>query len=362
MLNDAILEHLIIALIIIVASGLFGKLLKFLFGSVLRKLFLLTKTTLDDRILDVIQSRVVPLSIIGGIYVGIREMRKVLTPEHVTHNQILEYIGIALFLVLVIVLTRLISRIIETTFEWYFSEVARRTDGSVASTFVPLVSRIIDIVLFLIAGVIILDHFGINIGSLLVSLGVGSLAVALAAQETVANMIAGFVILIDQPFRPGDRIRLPSGEEGDSVEIGLRSTRILNYDNNLVVIPNSELVKNLIVNFSFPNRAMRIVVEVSVGHGTELEKVKKILLLLAASHPDVLKEPVPEVFLMACGETGVTFRLACRTADFKKKFAIETTLREQVYAAFAAEGIRIPYPRRIIHVVNPDGPQAPQEK
>ncbi len=362
LINDAILQHGITALIIIVASAVIGKVLKYSFATVLKKLFSFTKTTLDDRIADVVQSRIVALSIIAGFYIGIREVRKALTPEHVTHHQVLDYLSVVLFLILVLVLTRLVSRLIETTFEWYFNKADERTHGDVAPTLVPLVSRIIDLVLFLIAGVIILDHFGINIGSLLVSLGVGSLAVALAAQETVANMIAGFVILVDQPFRVGDRIKVPSGDEGDVTHIGLRSTRLLNYDNNLVVVPNSELVKNFIVNYSYPNRTMRVMVELTMGPGTDLMKVKQILTGLARNHPDILQDPAPEVFLIAYGDAGMTFRLVGRTADFKKKFAIETTLREHIFSAFAKEGLDISYPRRIIHIVNPDAPQAAQTK
>ena len=89
----------------------------------------------------------------------------------------------------------------------------------------PLTTKTVNFALTFVAIIIVLDHFGINIGSLLVSLGVGSLAVALAAQETIANMIAGFVILVDRPFRIGDRIEVGQGVVGDILAIGLRSTR-----------------------------------------------------------------------------------------------------------------------------------------
>ena len=352
MFENQLIKHTFIALLIIVGSAGVGQIMKFLLNTVFKKLFEATKTTLDDRILDVIRSRITLLSMMTGVYIGIREVRKGLVPEDVTYHQILDYLLIVLFLLLVFVLTRLVSRVIETTVEWYMDEVSSKTQSNITPTVAPMTTKIINIVLLLIACMIVLDHFGINIGSLLVSLGVGSLAVALAAQETVANMIAGFVILVDQPFRIGDHIKLPSGDEGDVYQIGLRSTRIVNVDNNLVVIPNSELVKNRITNYALPYADIRIVVEINVAYGTDIEKAKNILLRLVSQIPGVLSRPAPEVFLFNFGESAIQLRLVGQTSEFGKKFAIETKLRELIYAAFRAEHIEIPFPQRTLHIDN----------
>jgi len=352
MFDSNIIKTIIIAVIIIIASALTGEMLKYLLNTIFKRLFAYTKTTLDDKILSVVRSKVVTLSVIAGFFIGIKVIHQSLSVEDILYQNVLDYLSIALYIILAIVLTRLISRVIETMFEWYMDEVSAKTQSNITATVAPLTKKIIDILLFLIAGMIVLDHFGINIGSLLVSLGVGSLAVALAAQETVANMIAGFVILIDQPFRVGDRIKLPSGEEGDVYKIGLRSTRILNFDNNLVVIPNSELVKNRLVNYSFPGNDIRVLVEVRVAYGTDIEKARSILLKLAENHSDILKAPEPSVFFMDFGESGIQLRLSARTSHFDKKFDIETALREQVYKAFNASQIEIPLPQRVISSQN----------
>lgn len=350
MLDDPILKHTLYAVLIIVASAFIGQLIKLLFNTVIKKLLSMTKTTLDDRILDVVRGRVITLSVIAGFHIGIKEVRKGLTAELVTYHQILDYLEIALFFLLVFVLTRLVSRIIETIFEWYMGEVSTKTKTNIRPTVAPMVTKLIDMLLFLIAGVIVLDHFGINIGSLLVSLGVGSLAIALAAQETVANMIAGFVILIDQPFRTGDRIKLPTGEEGDVFQIGLRSTRILNFDNNLVILPNSELVKNRVINYSFPDENVRVLVEVGVAYGTDIGKAKEILFSLAAKQTDIINDPPPGVHLVNFNDSSLQLRLSGRTSDFTKKFEIETSLREQIYKSFADAGIVIALPQRVVTI------------
>ncbi len=352
MLQNHTLEHLLYAVAIIIASALLGRIVKFLLNTVFKKLFKHTETSLDDRLLEVIRGRVTTLCIIGGMFIAIKEVKKGLTVEHTTALQSLDYLNIALFIFLVFTLTRLAIKTVQSTFDWYLDEISRKTHAVITPTIAPLTTKILNILLFMIAGMIVLDYFGINIGSFLVSLGVGSLAVALAAQETVANMIAGFVILIDQPFRIGDRIKLPSGDEGDVVQIGLRSTRILNYDSNLVVIPNSELVKNRIINFSLPENNIRIVVEVSVAYGTNLERAKQLLLETATAHEGVSLEPTPTVFVTNLGDSSIILKLFAGTTDFKNKFPIEAALREIIYTQFAKEGIEIPFPQRVIHVKN----------
>ncbi len=362
MFSDPVLRHIVVALIIILVSAALGNALKHLLNTVFRKMFERTKTTLDERLLEVIRSRVTALAIIAGFYIGVKEVRSGLTPEHVTHHQILDYIEIALFVVLIVVLTRLLARIIRSTFQWYMEEVSIKTHSDVASTVVPLTTKVVNLLLFLIAGMILLDHFGINIGSLLVSLGVGSLALALAAQETVANMIAGFVILVDQPFRVGDHIKLPSGDEGDIVQIGLRSTRMLNPDANLLILPNGELVKSRIINYSFPDASISVVVEVVVAFGTDVGKARAILLELAGEDPDVRKTPPPSVFVTGFADSGIKLQLGASTANFRKKFAIEAGLRESIYAAFAKRGIEIPVPQRVVQLTNAHEAQAPPKK
>ncbi|MDI6780342.1 MAG: mechanosensitive ion channel [Bacteroidota bacterium] len=104
--------------------------------------------------------------------------------------------------------------------------------------------------------------------------------------------------MIDRSYRVGDRIQLPSGEVGDVAEIGLRSTRVLNFDNNYIAVPNAEMIKLRIVNYSYPHKSVRAFVDVGVIYGTDIEKARRILLNLATNHPDLLKEPAPEVFVI----------------------------------------------------------------
>ncbi len=354
MFENILLKHLLITLAIIVGSWIIGKGIKILLNIFGKQILTKTKTTLDDRIIEVLRGNATLICVIIGIYVGIKYLNKISTPDDITLNQILYYLQIAIFIIIVLAVARLISRLIEAIFGWYMDEVSRKTQSNLTATIAPLTKKIISIVIFLTGLMIILEHFGVSIGSLLVSLGVGSLAIALAAQDTLANMIAGFVIMIDRPFRVGDRIQLPSGEIGDVTQIGLRSTHILNFDNNHVVIPNAEIIKSRLINYSYPQQEIRALVDVGVKYGTDIAEARKILLDLANNHPDVMKNPIPEVFLIDFAQSAAMLRLNMRTDDFKKKWLVETSIREQIYKAFADAGIIIPLPQQVVHLVNRD--------
>lgn len=342
------LKHTAIAFGILLGSVIAGKIFKlilsWLFASIARR----TKNTLDDRLFGAILSRVTTLSVLIGIFIALDEVRKGVTQRDQTILQILGYLDIVAYVGAVLIVGKIVADIIESVIEWYIEEHSQRKDDKLTATITPMTSKIVSIAVFLMAAMVILDHFNINIGSLLVSLGVASLAVALAAQDTIANMIGGFVILVDRPFRVGDRIQLPTGELGDVVEIGLRSTRILNLENNLLIIPNAELVKSRIVNFAYPHNEVKVIVNVGVAYGVNLDNVRRIMLTVANNLPTVAQEPPAEVHLIDFGDSSLLLRLICTTNDFKNRFKTETTLREQLYAAFQKEGIEIPYPQRVV--------------
>jgi small-conductance mechanosensitive channel len=309
-----------------------------------------TENRLDDMILDVLTSNVRPLMIVTGFFVAIREVRKGLTSDDGTVAQLLEYTDAFLYIAGVIIAVKILLGIIREVINWRLDKIAADGTSNLKLTLGPLTNKVVNILIGLIAIIVLLDHFGINIGSLLVSLGVGSLAVALAAQDTLANMIAGFVILVDRPFRVGDRIELIPGITGDVLEIGLRSTRVLNFDNNVVIIPNADLVKGRIVNHAFPHIESRVLLKLMVAYGTDPECVRAILLGLAANHPDLLPTPAPQVFVTALSESAMEVTLVGRCSEFGKVWGTETTLREQAYLAFMKEGINVPVARRVIRM------------
>lgn len=349
-LGSDFLYHLAMAAVMFLAAVVLGWIAKRFLATVGRRLIAKTASELDDLILNILLDKVKWIAVVTGAYLASEEIAKSTTEADVTARQLLGYANGIIFVCFMLVVTIVLIRIIDTSIKHTMERHAKRTSSKLNEALLPLVNRVVNIVIALIALIIVLDHFGQDVSSLVVSLGVGSLAIALAAQDTLANMIAGFVIMLDRPFRVGDRIQLPSGEVGDVHEIGIRSTKILDFDNNLIVSPNADLIKGRVVNYSYPEQVIRVVVEVGVAYGTELDRAKLIMTSLAKQHPDVLKEPMPEVFVVALADSSVNLRLIARTDNFRKKFLVETSLREQIYNTFRAEGIEIPFPQRVVYL------------
>jgi len=159
-----------------------------------------------------------------------------------------KYIGT----VFIISITFIIQRIAGAVFSWYKENIASKTATKLNDELIPLLRRVSKIVVWVIALLIILPVYGVNISALIATLGVGSLAIALAAQDTIANIIAGFMIMVDRPFRLGDKIKLPSGEIAKVLDIGVRRSKFLSQDNDaIIIVPNLELSKNKIVNYTY---------------------------------------------------------------------------------------------------------------
>ena len=347
--------HLLNGLLFLAGAMAIGFLFKQFLNTAGRKLISRTETELDDRILEVVLPRVKWLAFVLGLFWAAEETAKGVTHSDRTGLQIVGYVEGAIYLAAITLIAALVTRLTDTTITYLMERHARQTASRLDEALLPLVHRLIMILIVLIAGIMVLGHFGVDVSSLLVFLGGSSVAVALAAQETLQNMISGFVIMLDRPFRVGDRIKLPSGEIGDVSEIGLRSTKVLDFDNNLIVSPNAELVKTKVINYSYPHSEIRVLVEVGVAYGTSIERAREIMLEAARKHTDLLRTPAPEVFLVTLAESACILNLVARTDDWKKKFRAETQLRERIYERFLAEGITPGHPQRIVRLVPPAG-------
>jgi len=177
----------------------------------------------------------------------------------------------------------------------------------------------------------------------------------LAAQDTIANMIGGFVIMIDRPFRERDRVRLPDGTLCIVDKIGIRSTKLRTYDNTLIITPNAELMKSTIHNETYPYPEVRATVEVGVGYDSDIGKVREVMLDEAHKHPKVLKEPPPDFIFLNFGDSSLDVSIRCRVATIEDRFFVSSDLREQVLNRFRLEGIEIPFPQRVVTIVEETG-------
>ncbi|MBN1807484.1 MAG: mechanosensitive ion channel family protein [Planctomycetes bacterium] len=233
---------------------------------------------------------------------------------------------------------------------WY---VGRAGAGPVAAgrrSFVIVGRRFLKLSFFFIAGVMLLDYYGVKITALLGAAGIASLAVAFAAQETLANIIAGVAIIADQPFRVGDRIELADGRIGDVKDIGLRSTKILSFDSTLLIVPNSEIIKSPVVNHSYPDSRVKIRHPLGVAYGTDIDKARKIIFDVLAGIDIVLNDPRPAVFFTDFGDSSLNLLVVFWIEDYNDRFLVIDRFNSGVDTAFRENGVEIPFPQRDVWI------------
>jgi len=163
------------------------------------------------------------------------------------HKDLKKYIAT----IFIICISLIIQRILAAALAWYHGNIASKTVTKLDDKLIPIARRTFSIIIWSVAFIVILPFYGVNISALVAALGVGSLAIALAAQDTIANIISGFMIMIDSPFRIGDKIKLPSGEVVKVLDINVRRSEFLSEDKAIIIVPNLDLSKSKIVNYTY---------------------------------------------------------------------------------------------------------------
>jgi MscS family membrane protein len=224
--------------------------------------------------------------------------------------------------------------------EWYVKDTDAGRGDRLALEFAPLFNKVGRLFIALVALITLLTHLGVDVASLVVSLGVGSLAIGLAAQDTLANMFAGFTLMVDRPFRVGDRLQLSTGEVGDVLAIGMRATQIKTFEETVLVVPNSVLVKDRLVNHSQPSRATVGRVDVSLAWGTDLDAARTILLEAAAA-AGAAADPAPLVLVTRFADIGLQVQLVYQVADYATAGLAKSRIQDTAYRRFGEAGIQM---------------------
>jgi MscS family membrane protein len=339
--NEKILtwsKDIFLALSIVALFWGLSRFLRYFFIKWMPRIARLTRTDLDDRVLQQVTPPVELLTITAGLYLAVRSLP--------IHDRAQLFLAGMVFIVNVVIFANIAYRIADEFLAWYARRVEERTGAAMGMQAIPLVRKVVTIFLVCAALIVILKHFGYDVLSLLTALGLGSLAIGLAAKDTLANMISGFTLMIDRPFRIGDRIQLASGKTGDVVDIGLRSTRIKTVDNTLLIIPNSELCNSTVLNMAFPDLKSQGRISIGVAYGSDVEKVKRIMREAALEDPEVLHDPSPEAFFLSFGDSALNMLLVFWVTDYTKIFTVTDRINMLLITAFSNNDIQIPYPTR----------------
>jgi small-conductance mechanosensitive channel len=267
-----------------------------------------------------------------------------MTPEHV--SLVDKVLVSAAILSATIVLSRVVAGLVRIRTE--------RTGGNLAAA-TGLVTTIVRVLVIVTGLLVLFQTLGIEITPVLTTLGIGGLAVALALQDTLANLFAGLYVVLSRRTRKGDYIKLDTGEEGYVTEITWRDTSVLKLSNDLVVIPNKYLASAIVTNYDQPDPETAVLMQVAVAYDSDLAQVERVTVDVARG---VLKD-VPggvatfEPFIRyhTFGDSGIGFTVILRAKRLAEQHLLKHEFVKRLHARYAEDGIRIPFPTRTVELV-----------
>jgi small-conductance mechanosensitive channel len=339
---------LVIAACLLLVSLAAGYVVKRLLFRALRRWGDKTSSKVDVVLTKSLRGPIAIWSLILGIYFATESLD---LPDRFT--RLIEH---TLLILTILSLTLMASRLAGNLIRHY----GTRVPGAMPVT--TLTQNLAQLFIVLVGILILLYHFGVSITPILTAFGVGGLAVALALQDTLSNLFAGFYVSVAGQVRLGDYIKLNTGEEGYVRDITWRSTTIRALGNNLIIIPNAKLAQAIVTNYSLPERRMSLDIRVNASYDSDPDHVERVLLEearnAAGAIPGLLAEPEPSVRLIpGFGDSALNFTLGCQVAEFVDQFLVQHELRKRILKRFQAERIDMPFPVRTVYLREQPGSQ-----
>jgi small-conductance mechanosensitive channel len=327
--------------ILLVAGGYAGgKLFEYLVVSKLKKLTTQTSCRADDIFVDSVGKTMPFWFVLAGAYAAL--MITPISPRVATLANTLLLIGFIASATLVA--ARLAVRYVDT--------YSTRIRGVLPST--TIFSNLTRALVYIVGLLVILQSLGISITPILTALGVGGLAVALALQDTLSNLFAGLQIIASGQVKPGDFIRLDSGEEGYVVDVTWRNTTIRQLPNNMVIVPNAQLASSRVSNFYQPDKEQAILVQVGVSYASDLEEVQRVTVEVARNVMQSVDGGVPdfEPFIRyhTFADSSINFTVILRGKEIVDQYVVKHEFIKQLHERYKREGIEIPFPIRTVHI------------
>jgi small-conductance mechanosensitive channel len=255
-----------------------------------------------------------------------------------------EFLDALYFIILLLISFRIVWRLIGFVAEEYRAKAVQEGREAEITPALVLIVRLLRIIAVVIGLSIFLAQLGVNIWVLLAGLGLAGLAITLAAQDTIADGIAGFLVLVDRPFRVGDRIEIEgAGTWGDVVEVGLRTTSIRTRDNRMVIVPNSIIGKNQVINYTFPDPRYRVETHVHVSYDTDIETARQIIIEAVRYVDGVLPDEPVDALYIEMGQSAVIFRARWWIESYADTRRIFDRVNTEVHKSLTEAGIEIPY-------------------
>tara|TARA_B100000683_G_scaffold86760_1_gene85655 strand:- start:412 stop:1464 length:1053 start_codon:yes stop_codon:yes gene_type:complete len=328
-----------IAVGILILSFVVVKMLYWIFSNVIRRLTSKTKTNLDDVLIDKLEKPLTYLVLILGYWISIHYLVFKEEVEIVLEN--------AAYFLLVIDVTAVLSRIVDALISEVIMPITEKSDSSFDNQLIPVIQKGVRSIIWILGIIIGLDNIGFDITAMIAGLGIGGLALALAAQDSVKNIFAGIMIFLDKPFRIKDRIQV-DGFDGTVEEVGLRSTRLRTLEGRIVTIPNSRFTDNSVTNVT-SQPTLKIKLNLGLTYDTDETQMQKAIDILE----DIVKDQEAITDDYAAGFNGFgDFSLNILFIYYVKPDShwldTQTLVNKEILRRFNKEGLEFAFPTQTI--------------
>jgi len=329
------------AIIVIFASLLVAWIFNRFVSAALRNLVARTRFKFDDHLIDHLHNPIYTSVILIGTTLAVN-LLKIGDPFDSIIYSVLLTIAYFVWTVFLIRVTRSVLRSIADN-DQYVSVLHPQT--------LPLFENIVFITIIVLSVYIIFTAWNVDMTAWLASAGIVGIAVGFAAKDTLANLFSGVFIMADAPYKIGDFVVLDSGQRGEITHIGIRSTRLMTRDDIEVTVPNSVMGNTMIINESGgPAERFRIRVAVGVAYGSDIDRVREVLMDIALTDEAVCVDPEPRVRFRTFGASGLDFELLCWIDQPVLRGRIIDALNCKVYKRFIEEKIEIPYSKHDLYI------------
>lgn len=338
--NDLI-NSLILSLFIVIISIIFAKIILFITEKIIHRLTKRTKTKVDDLI---IQGTKGPFYLLI-IFFGLRLAVTPLNLSESINNHIVNIIYSFIILIIFVVITRVFNVVIDN----WGATFAKKTKSTIDDSLISLFHKFINIFFIILGGIFILQQWGVQVGPFLASLGIAGIAIGFAVKDSLSNIFGGIQLIIDKAFTVGDTIVVGEDIFGKVEDIGIRSTRVKTFDNELLIVPNGHLANSIIKNYAQPELKTRVVVDFGVEYGANPKKVKKVIEEALIKMKGVLKDPEVSVVFVSMADFALLFKARFWVETYSERFDMKVAGTNLVYEILNKNKIGIPFPTQTIY-------------
>ena len=310
-------------------------LLRFLSSSLTQK----TQTELDDILVKAVKKLVSYSLPLVGLMMALTPLAlQTPVPQRV------------LFSLLAVLLLRSAIGLVDDVSGWLEKSWVDRTESTLDDGLLPLLRKGAKTVIVILGLLLILGRWGVEVGPLLGALGIGGLAIGLALNSSLSNVFGGIQLILDRSINVGDKIMLEGGETGVVLDIGLRSTKMRTYDNEVIYVPNSALSNAQVKNYTKPDPSIRVTVNFGVAYGSDVARVKQIVLDELRKLEEMMEEPPPQVLFLNMSDSSLDMCARVWVDDYGKQFDMKLRITELIYNTLTENEIEIPFPTQTVYM------------